>query len=939
MFESFLAVPLHFTVEFVGFLVTAGAALLILSRPGLVPGGGFNRVTASLGFGALALAQIAHGGSFSFGEVSFELDGADLLIAIKAFGLALILIGVSGALRPREATAAVLAVDDPLLMAPVGAAALLAVMSFAASFRSGGKMMRRLALAALWLGVSSAFTAYAPDARLDVTVSDSSAVGAHGTALLGYFFLAAWLWAGVKSSIRTRFVASFVALLVVVVLVLSSALTGVITNNIEDEELRRLETQLHSSVNDIEMRDAEELLGDAASLADAPIVRSSFATPSSLEGLADQLVSPEGQDIFDFDFVFMVSHPRGSLLARAGDGPARFGEEGPRPTPLRQKMVIRIFSSQVVDEVVAPGAPALSAALDKIGNSVAVVAASEVSHPDRPRDITGVIAIGRWIDAFTLESITDIFEPARASLVVDGEVRYSTLPARITDEELVPPSVELALAAGEAASVRQSPADRAYFSAFAPLRSQGNPINVGLMLSKPAESIAGIREGVTRTLFLVALGAAAIVLFLAYVSGGRITRPIQVLTTTARSVREGNLRVRAEVGGEDEVGQLGETFNEMTAALLRQTDDLREAAREEASLRGRIETIIQSMADGLVAIDSEKKILAFNLEAEQLTGVKRDRAMGRPIESIIEVRDTQGAPISLPIFQLGEGSVSGVFLARRIGEPVPVDITCAVLQGEEGEVAGGVMVLRDMSREREIERMKSEFLSNISHELRTPLTPIKGYAEILNRRGVPAQKAKQFVTGIIDSTARLERIVGLLVDFAAMEAGRLAPRAAPVDVGSLVQSLAQEWGTRSPRHEMVVDIKSKLPKVIGDERLLRRSLEEVIDNAVKFSPDGGTITLQARGARSGNGQPHRRAVEVIVTDQGIGIPPDDIGKIFSDFHQLDGSETRTYGGLGLGLAFVQRIIEAHEGSVKVESEPERGTRLTITIPARQASGN
>jgi signal transduction histidine kinase len=123
---------------------------------------------------------------------------------------------------------------------------------------------------------------------------------------------------------------------------------------------------------------------------------------------------------------------------------------------------------------------------------------------------------------------------------------------------------------------------------------------------------------------------------------------------------------------------------------------------------------------------------------------------------------------------------------------------------------------------------------------------------------------------------------------------------------------------------------------MGDERLLRRSLEEILDNAVKFSPQGGTITLEVRGAVRGNGQERRnrtRAVEVTVADEGIGIAPEDLSQIFSDFHQLDGSETRTFGGLGLGLAFVRRIVEAHDGTVTVDSEPEHGTRLTVSIPA------
>ncbi|HEX2196959.1 MAG TPA: ATP-binding protein, partial [Actinomycetota bacterium] len=217
-------------------------------------------------------------------------------------------------------------------------------------------------------------------------------------------------------------------------------------------------------------------------------------------------------------------------------------------------------------------------------------------------------------------------------------------------------------------------------------------------------------------------------------------------------------------------------------------------------------------------------------------------------------------------------------------------------------------------------------------ELRTPLTPIKGYAEILSRKEVPPEKTKQFVKGILDSTARLERIVELLVDFSAMEAGRLAPRSTPIDLGEVVAKLAEEWERKTPRHEVVAEVPDKLPQVVGDERLIRRSIEEVLDNAVKFSPHGGTIRLEARTA-TGATNGRRRQVQVCVTDEGIGITPEDLPKVFSDFHQLDGSETRAYGGLGLGLAFVQRIVEAHAGTITVESEPDQGTTFTISIPA------
>ncbi len=298
----------------------------------------------------------------------------------------------------------------------------------------------------------------------------------------------------------------------------------------------------------------------------------------------------------------------------------------------------------------------------------------------------------------------------------------------------------------------------------------------------------------------------------------------------------------------------------------------------------------------------------------------------------MRVVDSQGETVHLPIYDLGEGSIGGVFLERTRRSPIPIAVTSAVLRGEDGEVAGGVAVLRDMTQAREVERMKSDFLSNISHELRTPLTPIKGYAEILAKKDVTSDKQRVFASGILDYTVRLERIVGLLVDFAALEAGRLAPKARLVDMAAVLQKLSAEWSDRAPRHQIVAEIEPKLDKVMGDERLLRRSIEEVIDNAVKFSPDGGEILLVARNQHV-NGASGSDKIEVSITDQGIGIDPDDAARVFSDFQQVDASVTRTYGGLGLGLAFVRRIVEAHDGTVEVDPDLTTGTRLIVRIPS------
>jgi signal transduction histidine kinase len=183
--------------------------------------------------------------------------------------------------------------------------------------------------------------------------------------------------------------------------------------------------------------------------------------------------------------------------------------------------------------------------------------------------------------------------------------------------------------------------------------------------------------------------------------------------------------------------------------------------------------------------------------------------------------------------------------------------------------------------------------------------------------------------GILESTSRLERIVELLVDFSAMEAGRMAPRTAKVDLSAMVTGLSDAWKEQAPSHTFSIDTSEGLPAVLGDERLLRRCIEEIVDNAIKFSPSGGTIAVKTERHRDGE---TNDGVLLTITDEGIGISSEDISRIFSDFHQLDGSETRSYGGLGLGLAFVQRIVDAHGGTVTVSSNPNEGTTFTIVFP-------
>jgi PAS domain S-box-containing protein len=922
VFESFVAVPLHFTIEFLGFLVAAGGAVLVLSRPNLIPEPTSNRVSVALGLGTLAIAQVVHGGAF------IENEGSPVLIALKTLAFALILVGLVGGVRPTASAAAGYHLKEPLELAPAAAAFLVAAAAIASSFREGPRELRRLGIGTALLGVSELMTAAAPKTIIGGSF-EPFAYSAHGLKLLGFFALASWLWSAVRYSVRTRFVASFGALLVAVILALSTALIGVISNNVQREELGRVSAQVANAASVIEKGDTQDLSQDVNTLAllvDPQRIEQPGQAPAVAADLFNlQLVRPD----------FIIVDPANGLPGPIGDGPVESDKDGAskgHPEPLTNRDVLAIVGSPVVREARRTGA---SASPTQIGDFVGILASRQVTDPVTKR-VVAVVTIGRWLDATTIAGISLSVDPAQASLLVGDRVVASRLQASRARALKVPGNLKTELSTSQdAVSREQNLGGSSYFTAYATLRSPGNNVPVAtLVLSTPASSLIASREEVTKILFLAAMIVGAVALALAWLSGRRITRPIQALTATATAVREGDLTAKATVTSTDEVGQLGETFNEMTASLYQMTNDLLEAARGEHELRTRIETIIQSMADGLVAVDADKNVLAFNAEAELLTGIEASEAMGEPVEKVLVAKDAEGTRVMLPIYDLGNGSMAGVMLQHRSGESIPIAFTSAVLRDEDDSISGAVAVMRDMTREREVERMKTEFLSNISHELRTPLTPIKGYAEMLQRKELPEHRIKQMVGGILESTARLERIVELLVDFSAMEAGRMAPRTGKVDMTRIIGEVVAGWRERSSLHDVVSDVEDGLPPVIGDERLLKRSLEEVVDNAVKFSPHGGKISLEARHSSNGTAGP--RQVEVVVTDVGIGISSSDLSKIFSDFQQLDGSETRTFGGLGLGLAFVRRIVEVHEGSIEVESEVDEGTKLTITLPAARA---
>jgi two-component system phosphate regulon sensor histidine kinase PhoR len=327
------------------------------------------------------------------------------------------------------------------------------------------------------------------------------------------------------------------------------------------------------------------------------------------------------------------------------------------------------------------------------------------------------------------------------------------------------------------------------------------------------------------------------------------------------------------------------------------------------------------MSDGLVATDADGRVTSINPAALQMVGLDDEQdALGRPLGEVVDVRDAAGSPLANPSLRLFDaaGEVHGLG-----DDTVPVAVSLAPLATGDGVV----LVLRDTTREREVERMKTEFLSNVSHELRTPLTPIRGYAEMLVAKpDSDAKKIAMFAGTIRDESLRMGRVVDLLVDVAAIEAGRVTVTPRPVTVKSLVDGRIETWKAKAP--ERAKDLKRRvaagLPAVMVDPEWVGKALDELIDNAVKHTPVGTAITLTAALLED--------TVRVGVRDAGPGIAEADQRTMFTSFEQVDGSATRRVGGLGLGLSFVRRLAEDAGFPLSFTSTVGKGSEFCLDLP-------
>ena len=375
--------------------------------------------------------------------------------------------------------------------------------------------------------------------------------------------------------------------------------------------------------------------------------------------------------------------------------------------------------------------------------------------------------------------------------------------------------------------------------------------------------------------------------------------------------------------------QLLASFADQAAIAVQNARLYQQVTQEKA----RLDAIIEHSGDGVMILEPDRRITVFNRALAAMSGVSAEEAVGRFCYYVLELENAEPAGVDLcdeanvPVFHSAnehlyvEGDIR-----HGDGSVVTMGITYSPLFNDEGKLVNITASVRDITRFREAEEMKSTFISVISHELKTPVALIKGYAGTLNRKDAEwdKQTVHESLAVIEEETDRLTELIDNLLDVSRLQTGALKLEIGFVDMAHLAEKTVGKFRTQTNRHAFVLDFPPDLPTVPGDEGRLRQVLDNLLSNAIKYSPDGGQIRVSGRA--------DDQQVYVAVTDEGIGIPENEQENIFDRFYRVRSGVSERTKGAGLGLFLVKAVVEAHDGRVWVESQPGRGSTFVFTLP-------
>jgi len=427
-------------------------------------------------------------------------------------------------------------------------------------------------------------------------------------------------------------------------------------------------------------------------------------------------------------------------------------------------------------------------------------------------------------------------------------------------------------------------------------------------VSTPLPQVDAVVQDAQNAVLLGGLLALVVGAVLAFGFTRAVARPLLRLREAAQSIARGE-RPAIDTRGRDEVGDLARALRSLDENLSRRVGELERERSEMTAL-------VASMVEGVIAVDGTGAVTMLNPASRRLLRLAGNTTPPSALELFRQ----------RPAHEVVERALRG---EETAGLEVELEERTALLSGHPLPGGGAVLVLHDITGLKRLEAVRRDFVANVSHELKTPLTVIRGYAETLAGEDVPMDVRRDFLDKVLANARRMQQLVDDLLDLSLIESRAWSPRPEHVPLGPLVQEV---WSTLKPRADaarLTLSTRIADTELFADPQAARQVLLNVLDNAVRYTPDGGHITITATPGPAG--------VQIEITDTGVGIPGEHLPRIFERFYRVDPARSRELGGTGLGLAIVKHLVEAHRGRVEAISSLGAGTTIRMLFPPPVAS--
>ncbi|CCK83404.1 Sensor histidine kinase VicK [Lactobacillus equicursoris 66c] len=477
--------------------------------------------------------------------------------------------------------------------------------------------------------------------------------------------------------------------------------------------------------------------------------------------------------------------------------------------------------------------------------------------------------------------------------------------------------------AGQIKTAVTSDKTGSYMVQITPLTSGTNIVGAVYVKASMADVFDNLRN--VSIMFLTASLLAVVVAAVASMFISRaITKPIEELRQQAMQVADGDYSAQVQIYSNDELGQLGAAFNTLSARI-EQTQEQSESERR------RLDSVLSHMTDGVIATDRHGNVSIINQMAQDFLNIKADDAINKPISQILGLGEEYTSQDLISSQSDMQVTVNG-----GTNDEMILHASFTLIKRVTGFVSGAVCVLHDVTEQIKNEDEQRQFVSNVSHELRTPLTSVRAYIEALNEGAwKDPEIAPQFLQVTQDETERMIRMVNDLLVLSRMDRGTTKLELEWVNFTDFVSHLLNRFDMIVEHDQGEAQSESKqyvIKRDLGNQALwieidtdqMMRVIDNIMNNAIKYSPDGGTITVRL--------QQRQNQVLLSIADQGLGIPRKDLSKIFDRFYRADKARSRAQGGTGLGLAIAKEIVNAHGGKIWADSREGHGSTFYISLP-------